>query len=83
MPIKTCCEVLFGYMLIIKIIDYVLINYSFIAFVAGQSVEVKRHPNKPAGSGPEASHQPAQFGSQPRQCMARGVGLQGARRGLC
>ncbi|WP_157789364.1 hypothetical protein [Pseudomonas tolaasii] len=31
-PIKTRCEVLFGYMLIIKIFDYVLIDYSVFAF---------------------------------------------------
>ncbi|QDG55403.1 hypothetical protein [Pseudomonas sp. NIBRBAC000502773] len=37
MPIKTCCEGLFGYMVIIKIIDYFLINYSLISFI---SVEV-------------------------------------------
>jgi hypothetical protein len=31
-PIKTCCEVLFGYMVIIKIIHYEEIDYSLIAF---------------------------------------------------
>ena len=38
-PIKTCCEGLFGYMVIIKIIDYVWIDYSLIAFV-GVSPEI-------------------------------------------
>ncbi|MCP1463832.1 MULTISPECIES: hypothetical protein [unclassified Pseudomonas] len=33
MPIKTCCEGLFGYMVIIKIIDYFRINYSLISFI--------------------------------------------------
>jgi hypothetical protein len=33
MPIKTCCESLFGYMVIIKIIDYFRINYSLISFI--------------------------------------------------
>lgn len=32
MPIKRGCESLFGYKLIIKIIDYLLVDYSLIAF---------------------------------------------------
>jgi hypothetical protein len=31
-PIRTLCEVLFGYMLIIKNNDYVVIDYLFVAF---------------------------------------------------
>ncbi|NWA86881.1 hypothetical protein [Pseudomonas sp. D2002] len=40
-PIKTRCEVLFGYMLIIKIIDYVLIDYSLIALGAALRANAK------------------------------------------
>jgi hypothetical protein len=35
-PIRTLCEVLFGYMLIIKNIDYDLVDYSLIAFGCGR-----------------------------------------------
>ncbi|MGB3126638.1 MAG: hypothetical protein WBB95_22745 [Pseudomonas sp.] len=43
-PIKTGCEVLFGYMLIIKIIDYAVMDYSVIAFGGALRATAKRLP---------------------------------------
>jgi hypothetical protein len=39
-PIRTLCEVLFGYMLIIKNIDYESVDYSLIAFGCGRIQEL-------------------------------------------